>query len=79
MTTCGWRVRLPIIAARAVVGGPVIVPESAEFYVRLFRALQLTQDEVNSLTAEELTSLTALAARSRKLDAPPEGGNSPLN
>jgi hypothetical protein len=52
------------------VGGPVIVPESAEFYVRLFRAIHLTQEELDQVSREELSKLTVLAARLHRLQGP---------
>ena len=55
------------------VGGPVIVPESAEFYVRLFRAIRLTQEELEQLSAEDLSKLTVMAARLHRLQGPEEG------
>lgn len=52
------------------VGGRVIVPESAEFYVRLFRAIRLTQEELEQLTREDLSKVTAMAARLHRLQGP---------
>jgi hypothetical protein len=55
------------------VGGHVIVPESAEFYVRLFRAIRLTQEELDQLSREDLSRLTVMAARLHRLQGPDEG------
>jgi hypothetical protein len=55
------------------VGGPVIVPESAEFYVRLFRAIRLAQEELDQLSSEDLSKLTLMAARLHRLQGPDEG------
>ena len=57
---------------RSGVGGGVIVPESAELYVRIFRAIGLSIEEVEVLGAEQLTRVTRLATTLHKLAAPEE-------
>lgn len=52
------------------VGGGVIVPESAELYVRIFRALELTIEEVEALSPGDLTNVVRMAAELHKLAAP---------
>jgi hypothetical protein len=52
------------------VGGGVIVPESAELYVRIFRALELTIEDVEALSPDDLTKVVRMAAELHKLAAP---------
>ncbi len=55
------------------VGGRVIVAENAEFYVRLFRAINLTLEELDQLSREDLSKLTVMAARLHRLQGPDKG------
>ena len=52
------------------VGGPLIADESAELYVRIFRGMLLTEEDVSTLSTDDLCELTRLAANLHRLDAP---------
>jgi hypothetical protein len=54
------------------LGGPNIAPESAEFHVRIFRAIGLTPADVAALSAESLQALVQKAIDMHALGSEPE-------
>jgi hypothetical protein len=54
------------------LGGPNIAPESAEFHVRIFRAIGLTRDDVAAVSAESLQALVQKAIELHALGSEPE-------
>jgi hypothetical protein len=54
------------------LGGPNIAPESAEFHVRIFRAIGLTPADVAAFSAESLQALVQKAIELHALGSEPE-------